>query len=103
MNFKGGYKMKKSIMIFSFVILAGILSFAGTASSTNVVNWSNLPYTLSATVESHTIFATKVDFHSAVKDGALDHYLAFDFEHLVFTFNRNYIDKSQFLFMYCIL
>ncbi|MGC8545877.1 MAG: hypothetical protein ACP5UJ_05280 [Athalassotoga sp.] len=88
--------MKKSIMIFSFVILAGILSFAGTASSTNVVNWSNLPYTLSATVESHTIFGTKVDFHSAVKDGALDHYSAFDFEYLVFTFNRNYIDKLPY-------
>ncbi len=89
--------MKKSIVIFSFVILFGILSFAGTASLTSTsVNWSNLPYTLSATVESHTIFGTKVDFHSTVKDGVLDHYSAFDFEHLVFTFDQNFINELPY-------
>ncbi len=89
--------MKKSIIIFSFVVLISIASFAGTASAT-ITNqsWSNLPYTLSATVESHTIFGTKVDFVSVVKDGTLDHYSAFDFEHLVFKFNQNYMNDLPY-------
>lgn len=85
--------MKKSFIIFSFIVSIGVILFAGTVNSTSTNSaWSNLPYTLSATVESHTLFGTRVDFSAVVKNGILEYY-AFGFDHVVFKFNEDYINK----------
>jgi len=91
---RGGKKMKKSFITFGLIAFIGVILFAETLNSTSTnLTWSNLPYTLSATVESHTLFGTQVDFSAVIKNGILEYYSTFGFDHVIFKFNQDYINK----------
>jgi hypothetical protein len=86
--------MKKSFITFGLIAFIGVILFAETLNSTSTnLTWSNLPYTLSATVESHTLFGTQVDFSAVIKNGILEYYSTFGFDHVIFKFNQDYINK----------